>query len=118
MPEFNELCEKAANLMDYVTGCIDLPMYAASCRPLWNVVMYASVAFGLLVIAWVFWLAATKPHGTAASTSTAARRTSGDSRKRNVRDDGVDLSDVTDLHLAIKIREELERQRIRNITGR
>ena len=118
MPAFNEFWEKAADLMDYVTGCIDLPMYAASCRPLWNVVMYASVAFGMLVFAWVFWLAVTKQHGTAASTSTAARRTSSDSRKRNARDDDVDLSDVTDPHLAIKIQQELERQRIHNITGR
>jgi len=104
--------------MDYVTGCIDLPMYAASCRPLWNVVMYVSVAFGLLVIAWVSWLAVTKQHGAAAITSTAARRTSGDSRKRHALNNGVDLSDVTDPHLAIKIQQELERQCIRNITGR
>lgn len=118
MPAFNEFLEKAANLMDYVTGCIDLPMYAASCRPLWNVVMYASVAFGMLVIAWVFWLSVSKQHGTTASTSTAERRASGDSLNRHTLDDGVDLSDVTDPHLAIKIQQELERQRIRNITGR
>lgn len=118
MLALNEFFEKAANLMDYVTGCIDLPMYAASCRPLWNVVMYASVAIGTLVIAWAFWLAVTKNYGTVTNVSTPAKRIGADLRKRHALDDDVDLSDVTDPHLAIKIQQELERQRIHNITGR
>ena len=118
MSAFTEFLEKAENLMDYVTGCIDLPMYAVSCRPLWNVVMYASVTFGMIVIACVFWLAVTKHHGPAPNASAAAKRPGAGSRKHHALNNGVDLSDVTDPHLAIKIQQELERQRIRNITGR
>ena len=118
MPAFNFFLEKAENLMDYLTGCIDLPMYAASCRPLWNVVVYSSVALGMLVILWVSWLALTKQWGTATRSTAPSSRGSAEARKPRTHNDQVDLSDVTDPQLAIKIQQELERQRIRNITGR
>lgn len=110
-----DILEKVANLMDYVTRCIDLPMYAASCRPLWSVIMYASVLAGSAVIGWIFWLAVTRQNSV---TSTPARSTGANQRTRHIADKRVDVSDVTDPHLALKIRQELERQRIRNITGR
>ena len=115
MPVLNEILGKVADLMDYVTRCIDLPMYAASCRPLWSVIMYVSVLLGSAVIAWVFWLAVTRQNSI---TAKPARSTGANPRKRQALDEGVDIADVTDPHLAIKIRQELERQRIRNITGR
>jgi|LauGreDrversion4_2_1035121.scaffolds.fasta_scaffold781012_2 hypothetical protein len=116
MTELTDILEKVANLMDYVTHCIDLPMYAASCRPLWSVIMYASVLVGSAVIGWVFWLAVTRQNSV---TATPARSTGANQRKRRkTPDERVDVSDVTDPHLAMKIRQELERQRIRNITGR
>lgn len=119
MRDFNEYLERVAELMDYVAGCIDLPMYAASCRPLWNAVVYASVACGMIVIAWVFWVSISRRQavGEAADLQITGR-SANHSRKRAVHDEGVDLADVTDPQLALKIRQELERQRIRNITGR
>lgn len=115
MAGFTEIPEKVAKLMDYVAQCIDLPMYAASCRPLWNVVMYASILVGATVIGWVFWLVVSRQNSV---TTQPARSTGAHQRKRLPLDKGVDISDVTDPHLARKIRQELERQRIRNITGR
>jgi len=107
--------------MNYVSGCIDLPIYAASCRPLWNTVVYASIACGMIVIAWVIWtgmLRSRRMQTADTGASMPTQRTTPASRKRAAHDQGVDLSDVTDPQLAIKIRQELERQRIRNITGR
>ena len=107
--------EKIANLMEYVARCIELPMYADSCRPLWSLIMCLSILFGSSLIAWVLWLAVARQSSV---TVAPAPSTGAGKRKRYTIDAGVDTSDVTDPHLALKIRRELERQRIRNITGR
>lgn len=106
---------------DLLATCTAQPMSAPACRPFWEVVMIASAAVGLLLAAWVIWKFVDHRLKYAAALRAEAERRRADEealRKQNPVTEPVDIAaDVTDPHLAQKIRQELEYRRLQNLRG-
>lgn len=102
----------ATELIDYLSRCISLPMSAPDCRPFWETVMYGSASIGALLACWFIWkLVDYRIKLAAARRAQQARDRIADAAtmRKHVWNDPVDIADVTDPHLAKKIREELEK---------
>jgi hypothetical protein len=106
---------------DRFTMCITLPMSAPACRPFWETTMYACAVIGAALIAWLVWKWFDQPVKQAAvAPSTAKPAPPADkpvARQRDPTDHEDIASDVTDPHLAKKIRAELEQRRLKNLRG-
>jgi len=107
--------------IDLVATCAGLPMSAPACRPFWEYVMYASAAIGLLLAAWVIWKIIDHRLKYAAALRAQAERervADAETMKQHTWIEPADIaSDVTDPHLARKIRQELEQRRLQNLRG-
>lgn len=106
-------------LIDYLGMCATLPISAPACYALWETVMYASAAIGLLLAGWFIWTLIEQKQKPAAASVTL---TAGDKpaaaavTRQHGRAEPADIAaDVTDPHLARKIRQELEQQRLKNL---
>ncbi len=106
-------------LTDYLSLCIALPMSAPACRSFWEIVMYASAAIGLLLVSGFIWkLIDYKLKLAAALRAQQERERIADqaTMREHTWVEPADIAaDVTDPHLAKKIRQELEQQRLKNL---
>lgn len=106
--------------LDLLANCTAQPMSAPACRPFWETVMVASAAIGLLLAAWVLWkfVDHRRQYAAALRAEAERRRAEEELRKQNPVTEPVDIAaDVTDPHLAQKIRQELEHRRLQNLRG-
>lgn len=107
-------------LLDYLSLCATLPISAPACHSLWQTVMYASAVIGLLLAGWFVWkLFDHKTKPAAAPHAQQARKKVANpapATRQHTRTEPTDIAaDVTDPHLAKKIRQELEQQRLKNL---
>lgn len=122
MPNNSELIQQADRLFQYVMMCSNLPMTAPACRPLWMIVVYVCAAAGTLLLLWAIWQIisyrlkyAAALRAQAAREAIAAPEVMASARFTEA---GDVADDITDPHLAEKIRQELDRQRLAKLTGR
>lgn len=105
--------------IDITAMCTGLPMSAPACRPFWENVMYASAAIGLLLAAWAIWKFIDHRLKYAAALRAQAKReqvADAETMKQHTWVEPADIAaDVTDPHLAKKIRQELEQRRLQNL---
>lgn len=105
--------------IDITAMCTGLPMSAPACRPFWENVMYASAAIGLLLAAWAVWKFIDHRLKYAAALRAQAERdrvADAETMKQHTCVEPADIAaDVTDPHLARKIRQELEQRRLQNL---
>lgn len=105
--------------IDITAMCTALPMSAPACRPFWENVMYASAAIGLLLAAWAIWKFIDHRLKYAAALRAQAKReqvADAKTMKQHTWVEPADIAaDVTDPHLAKKIRQELEQRRLQNL---
>lgn len=106
-------------LIDYLGMCATLPISAPACYALWENVMYASYAIGILLAGWFVWKLVDQKQKPAAAV---VPRQEPDEpavpavTRQHGRTEPADIAaDVTDPHLARKIRQELEQQRLKNL---
>ncbi len=115
------LLQMSDNWFDRIIMCITLPISTPACRSVWEAVMYASAALGLILACWFAWKAIDYRTKHAAGTRIRQERDSvaaQSTKREHKRTEPVDIAaDVTDPHLAKKIRQELEQQRIKNLRG-
>jgi len=106
-------------LIDYLSMCATLPIAAPACHALWENVMYASYAIGILLAGWFVWKLVGQTQKTAAAPHARQERekaTDEATMRQHARTEPADIvADVTDPHLARKIRQELEQQRLKNL---
>ena len=106
-------------LIDYLGMCATLPISAPACYALWENVMYVSYAIGILLAGWFVWkLVDQKQKLAAALIAQQEREKPAPSAvmRQHTRTEPADIAgDVTDPHLAKKIRQELEQQRLKNL---
>jgi hypothetical protein len=106
-------------LIDYLSMCTTLPISAPACHSLWATVMYASAAIGVSLAGWFIWkLIDHKRKLAAALLAQQERERIADAAtmREHTWVEPADLAaDVTDPHLAKKIRQELEQQRMKNL---
>lgn len=105
--------------IDITAMCTGLPMSAPACRPFWENVMYASAVIGLLLAAWAVWKLIDHRLKYAAALRAQAERdrvADAETMKQHAWVEPADIAaDVTDPHLAKKIRQELEQRRLQNL---
>lgn len=106
-------------LLDYLGMCATLPMSAPACHGLWEYVMYASYCIGVLLAGWFVWKLVDQKQKLAAALKAQQEREKTASpavmRQHSWTDPADIAADVTDPHLAKKIRQELEQQRLKNL---
>ncbi len=106
-------------LIDYLGMCATLPISAPACYALWEMVMYASYAIGILLAGWFVWKLVDHKQKLAAALHAEQEREKPAPpavMRQNIRTEPADIAaDVTDPHLAQKIREELDQQRRKNL---
>lgn len=106
-------------LIDYLGMCATLPISAPACYALWETVMYASAAIGLLLAGWFIWKLIDQKQKLAAALIAQQEREKPAApavMRQHTWTDPADIAaDVTDPHLAKKIRQELEQQRLKNL---
>lgn len=121
MPNTTQLLQMLDRWLDYLSLCATLPITAPVCRPLWENVMYASAAIGGLLAAWFIWkFIDHRLQYAAALRAQAERERVADAatmREHQWAEAGDIAADVTDPHLARKIRQELEQRRAQNVRG-
>lgn len=121
MPDNARLLGTFDRWVDYLGMCATLPMSAPACHSLWETVMYASAATGILLAGWFVWKLIDYRMKLAAALRAQAERESvadPDTMHEHAWVEPADIAaDVTDPHLAKKIREELEQQRRKNLRG-
>ncbi len=106
-------------LIDYLGMCATLPISAPACYAFWENVMYGSYSIGILLAGWFVWkLVDQKQKFAAALRAEQERARVADTAvmREHTWNEPADIaSDVTDPHLAKKIRAELEQQRLKNL---
>lgn len=119
MPTTTQLTQMFDRWLDYLGMCASLPISAPVCHSLWETVMYASGAIGILLAGWFVWkLVDHKQKLAAALRAQQARERVADEATMRAHTwvEPADIAaDVTDPHLAKKIRAELEQHRLKNL---
>lgn len=119
MPDKATLQQFFKQLIDAIGQCLSLPIVVPDCKPLWEYVIYAGTAIGLLLILWAVWqLIEYLVQYLAARQEQRERERVADRetmRKHTWDEDEQIADEVTDPHLAEKIRQELEQRRLRNM---
>jgi len=118
MPNGAQLMQMFERWIDFLSMCTTLPISAPACRPLWEPVMYTSATISLLPAGWFIWkLIEHRMKFAAALRAQQERERIADAitmRDHTWTEPADIASDVTDPHLAKKIRAELEQQRLKN----
>lgn len=104
---------------DHIGHCMALPIATPACRSFWEYAMYVSAALGVMLVTWILWkrigyrmtarLRAQHEHSR--PVTAAPLREPSWSEAENI------TADITDPHLAEKIRHELEQRRLQNLRG-
>lgn len=119
MPNNTQLTQMFDRWVDFLSMCATLPISAPACRPLWEPVMYISAAIGILLAGWFIWKLIDHKLKLAAALRAEqerARVADETTMRQHTWTEPADIaSDVTDPHLAKKIRAELEQQRLKNL---
>jgi hypothetical protein len=121
MPGNAELEQMAIRFWSYLEACASLPMSAPACRSLWEVVMYAAFALGVMLLFWVAWVFIDYRLKLRAALRAQAERervADAETMAKHTWAEVADVADVTDPQLAEKIKRELDQRRISNISGR
>ena len=96
-------------------------MASPQCRPLWEGVMYASIGIAALTILWLAWKWIDYQRQLAAALKAQREREKiADPevmQQYSYKEAGDLIEDVTDPHLAEKIRRELEQRKLENMRG-
>lgn len=118
MPNNSQWLQMFERWLDTIGLCGTLPMSAPACHPFWQAVMYASAAIGIVLAGGFIWKLVDfrMKHAAALRAQRERERVAGEAEMRaHTRVEPADIAaDVTDPHLAKKIRRELERQRREN----
>lgn len=118
MPDSMTLIQMVKNWGLWVVDCLEQPIAAPVCRPLWEWVMYASAAVGALLLLWVVWKAIDHrlKYDAAIRAQMERERVAPPDviEQHKFKEVGDIAEDVTDPHLAEKIRAELDRRRLEN----
>jgi len=121
MPDATYLLQLFNRWLDDISRCMSSPMSMPVCKPFWETVMYLSAAVGLALLLWATWQLIDyllKLHAARRAQQERERVADKDTMRQHVWDDDKYITDeVTDPHLAEKIRKELEHRRLRNIPG-
>lgn len=120
MPNNTELLQMPLTLWAYLNQCNALPVNAPACVPLWTLVAYGCMALGAFVLIWSVWqLISYRLKLAAALKAQAERERVADPETMNKHkwSEAGDSADVTDPHLAEKIRAELDQRRLKALTG-
>jgi len=117
MPNTNELLQSLDRWGQWLHMCIGMPMTAPVCRPMWEWVMYIGFAIAAITFLWVLWKYVDYKLKYAAAIRAQIEReriAEPEEMAHHFFTEGADIneSDVTDPHLAGKIRAELEKQRL------
>lgn len=119
MPTTTQLTQMLDRWLDYLGMCATLPIAAPVCHSLWETVMYASGAIGILLAGWFALKLVDHRQKLAAALRAQQERESVADRttmRAHTWVEPADIAaDVTDPHLAKKIRQELEQQRMKNL---
>lgn len=122
MPSSSEILKSAEQWVLWLQTCLGLPMAAPACRPLWVWVMWASVAVAILATLWTIWKAIDyrRKYDAAIRAQMERERIAEPEVMESFRfkEVGDVVEDVTDPHLADKIRAELDRRKLENIAKR
>lgn len=116
MPTTSQLLQMLDRWVQWLQMCIGMPMTAPVCRPMWEWVIYIGFAVGGLTLLWVLWKVIDYKLKYAAAIRAQMERdriADPDEMANHRYKEVADIeADVTDPHLAEKIRSELERQRL------
>lgn len=119
MPNNAALLQLLDRWVDTVGRCMTAPLSMPACKPFWEYVMYASAAVGAVLLLWAGWKVTDylvqylaerreeRERGCVADRETMS--------KHVWNDDKFITDEVTDPHLAEKIRQELEQRRLQNM---
>lgn len=122
MPNSQQLLQSFEGFANWLVTCTGLPIAAPACRPLWEWTMYTSAGLGAVLIAWFIWRVVDyRLKYDAAIRAQAERERVAEPavmEQHRFKEAGDLAEDVTDPHLAAKIRAELDRQRVEKISGR
>ncbi len=122
MPNNQQLVQGFEGFFNWIATCLGLPMTAPVCRPLWEWTMYASAGLGAVLVVWFIWrIVNYRLKYNAAIRAQAERERVAEPEvmeQHKFKEAGDLAEDVTDPHLAAKIRAELDRQRLEKISGR
>jgi hypothetical protein len=106
-------------LIDYLSMCVAMPIGTPACYSFWETVMYASAAIGILLAGWFTWKMVDHKRKLAAALRAQQERekvADETTMRQHTWSEPADIAaDVTDPHLAKKIRQELEQQRMKNL---
>lgn len=118
MPDSMTLIQMVKNWGLWMADCLAQPMATPVCRPLWEWVMYGSATIGILLILWVAWKVIDYRFKYAAAVRAQMERERVAPpeviEQHKFKEAGDLAEDVTDPHLAEKIRAELDRRRLEN----
>lgn len=99
--------------------CFNLPMAAPQCRSLWEGVMYASIGIAAISALWLTWKLIDYRLQYAATLKAQHEGESiadpGITKQRSDKEAEDLIENVTDPHLAEKIRRELEQRKLENM---
>ncbi len=115
MPDGKQMLQTLAEFSNWLGTCMGLPLTTPACRPLWQWLMYVSAGVGAALLLWVIWriIDYRLKYAAAIRAQIERERIAPPEIMEQVKFREADLTeDVTDPHLAAKIRAELERQRL------
>lgn len=122
MPTSAQLMQMFDDWVRHLGLCFNLPMADPRCRPLWEAVMYVSLAVAALITVWLIWkwIDSRQRHADALQARFEREQVAApEIMEQHLYKDPKDLvEDVTDPHLAEKIRRELEQRKLENMRGR
>lgn len=124
MPNNTELINQTDRLLQFVLTCLNLPMTAPLCRPLWMIVVYLAIGIGALLVIWAVWKMIDyhlKYRAALRAQAERERVAAPEIMRQHTWSEAGDVADnvdVTDPHLAAKIKRELELRKVQNITGK
>ncbi len=119
MPNSTDLIEGTLAFATWLLNCALLPIATPDCKPFWLGIVYLCATIGTAVIGWLIWKQIDFQMKYKAAIRAQAEReriADPETMKQHLYLEAGDVAaDVTDPHLAEKIRKELERQRLERI---
>lgn len=121
MPTSAQLMQMFDDWVRHLGICFNLPMAAPQCRPLWEVVMYACLAVAAVITLWLTWkwIDYRRQYAAALKAQQDREKIAEPEimQEHLYKEAGDVIEDITDPHLAEKIRRELEQRKLENMRG-